>query len=1081
MAQIIRHRKGVLESVSGATKRKAELLIVTGSSGITSTNSSAMVFFGDGTDATPANKIIYGTSTPDLSGASYSTAVDGVPYYNTSSEKLYILAKGGNIEVKATANTGGTGIVSSSAQIVDLTNAGGVGLYSSSQQVAGDLLTDNRNIDLGTGTFDAGTITSDGTLNVSGISNLGVISGSSLDLTGNANIQGNLVLGGNITIGDASSDTISFGGDVASDILPSAANTYDLGSATDTFAEVHATSLFGAINASNNVVSGSTNGGNIAFGITSGVITAELFGGVISGSTQLDGTALGTTSNIEATGSFTGSFVGDGSGLTGLVSSLDLADSNSNTDTVDLLTDTLTFAQSGSVKVVVSNNQVQIGLTDDVTIQNDLTVTGNLTVSGTTTTVNSTVVELDDNVIQLNGSGAANGGLIVVDVTAPNTVSGSLLWDATNDYWKAGALGSETKVLLAGGDDVVSGSAQVTTEAAASEILIKHASNGSIDGASVYSLPSTATIAINDSTPSSAGTTGELIINGTTSGYSGVLTQDLAGTSVYQQYATSADGLVNFSAASGYGIYLQADGNSSKAWVIDTDGDLVAQGNLDVYAQDFRATGDISGSNLYLTGNAVIDGNITLGGNINIGDATGDSIAFNGELTTDIIPDVNNTVDLGSTTRVFAEIHGTNIYGTHNGAVNASNNIVSSSSDTSNVALSISSGVLSAELKGGVVSGSSQLDGSTFGATSLIVASGSFSGSFFGDGSGITGLSTDLAISGSDGSNDTVALLDGALSFAGGTGVSATVATDTVTISVQDGSTSVKGIASFDSDDFSVTSGNVSLKAGDGSTTSGGVRGANLNADVAGTGLSYSLSNQDLNVDYGSTSGTAVQGNTTITVNGTANEIEISGTAAQALGGGASYTIGLPNDVTIGNDLTVTTDASVGGNLTVTGNLSVLGTTTTIDSTTVSIGDNTLELNYGGAQATAGLLVTDATGGTTASGSLLWDGTNDYWKGGALGSEKEFARLNASPTANTVLKANGSGLLVDSVLSDDGTDATFSGDLIVSGLSVGSNGGFLYVDTANTLQSATATTAGDVIQWNGSSFVASNELDGGTF
>ena len=32
MAQIIRHRKGVLESVASATKRKAELLVVTGSS-----------------------------------------------------------------------------------------------------------------------------------------------------------------------------------------------------------------------------------------------------------------------------------------------------------------------------------------------------------------------------------------------------------------------------------------------------------------------------------------------------------------------------------------------------------------------------------------------------------------------------------------------------------------------------------------------------------------------------------------------------------------------------------------------------------------------------------------------------------------------------------------------------------------------------------------------------------------------------------------------------------------------------------------------------------------------------------------
>ena len=39
---------------------------------------------------------------------------------------------------------------------------------------------------------------------------------------------------------------------------------------------------------------------------------------------------------------------------------------------------------------------------------------------------------------------------------------------------------------------------------------------------------------------------GKLIINGTTSGFSGILTQDLGGSTVYQQYATSVDGLVNF-------------------------------------------------------------------------------------------------------------------------------------------------------------------------------------------------------------------------------------------------------------------------------------------------------------------------------------------------------------------------------------------------------------------------------------------------------------------------------------------------------------------------------------------------------
>ena len=97
----------------------------------------------------------------------------------------------------------------------------------------------------------------------------------------------------------------------------------------------------------------------------------------------------------------------------------------------------------------------------DVTFSNDVTIQGNLTVAGTTTAVNSTTIQLGDNIIELNGTGAANGGLVVKDPTAPNTVSGSLLWDSTNDYWKAGALGAESKLLRAGGDNVVTSSVQI--------------------------------------------------------------------------------------------------------------------------------------------------------------------------------------------------------------------------------------------------------------------------------------------------------------------------------------------------------------------------------------------------------------------------------------------------------------------------------------------------------------------------------------------------------------------------------------------------------------------------------------------
>ena len=78
-----------------------------------------------------------------------------------------------------------------------------------------------------------------------------------------------------------------------------------------------------------------------------------------------------------------------------------------------------------------------------------ITIAGDLTVSGTTTTVDSTTVEFADNIIALNGTGAANGGIEVNDGPA----SGSILWDGTNNYWIAGAKGSENEILTTGNVD----------------------------------------------------------------------------------------------------------------------------------------------------------------------------------------------------------------------------------------------------------------------------------------------------------------------------------------------------------------------------------------------------------------------------------------------------------------------------------------------------------------------------------------------------------------------------------------------------------------------------------------------------
>lgn len=82
-------------------------------------------------------------------------------------------------------------------------------------------------------------------------------------------------------------------------------------------------------------------------------------------------------------------------------------------------------------------------------------------------------------------------------------------------------------------------------------------------------------------------------------------------------------------------------------------------------------------------------------------------------------------------------------------------------------------------------------------------------------------------------------------------------------------------------------------------------------------------SNPTIAVNYGSSANNAVEGNTTLEVLGTTNEITVTGGGSAALGGGnRSITVALPDDVTIGQDLTVSQDLVVNRNLTVAGTAS---------------------------------------------------------------------------------------------------------------------------------------------------------------
>lgn len=124
----------------------------------------------------------------------------------------------------------------------------------------------------------------------------------------------------------------------------------------------------------------------------------------------------------------------------------------------------------------------------------------------------------------------------------------------------------------------------------------------------------------------------------------------------------------------------------------------------------------------------------------------------------------------------------------------------------------------------------------------------------------------------------------------------------------------------------------------------------------AGTGLT--ATNGVFSVNYGSGSGTAVQGSTTATINVTANELVLdSGTNAQALGGGPSWTLGLAD--------TISGSRTFSNNVTVNGDLTVLGTTTTLNTDNLLVEDKFILMASGSNSATdGGIIIQSAAGGT---------------------------------------------------------------------------------------------------------------------
>ena len=264
-------------------------------------------------------------------------------------------------------------------------------------------------------------------------------------------------------------------------IIPASVTLSTVNRAVVTFDS--STSGYIVVSKGGHIVSGSVSADNIS-GLDDKLVN---LGYANTGSNTFTGNNIFTT--VSGSG-FSGSFQGDGSGLTGvtadgtLSSSAQIADEISGSGNVRfealnaatssyatklglglISASVLSSPSQGTVRLASNgvNTDVDTGLqTGDSPTFTNLTLTGDLEVQGTTTTIDSTTLDIGDNIIALNGTGAALGGLHVNDANGP--ASGSLLWDGTNNKWIAGASGSEVTVALLQGQGLVSGSAaQVRT------------------------------------------------------------------------------------------------------------------------------------------------------------------------------------------------------------------------------------------------------------------------------------------------------------------------------------------------------------------------------------------------------------------------------------------------------------------------------------------------------------------------------------------------------------------------------------------------------------------------------------------
>lgn len=491
MAQIIKHRRGSIDSLKTTTTRNGELLVASGS---ISDLTGPFVFIGSPVSSDegvagafkPTSKIYGGVTAPTIAAGTYGSIMDGTPFHASGNQSLYILNNDGvgNQRLDLTGNIEGNDI--SNVTITSLTgsNANVTNITGGTVTVTGDQTIDGTLSVTGSTVFGAD-------IRVVDVATVGKlisseITGSNLKLTGNADIEGNINLGGNITVGDSSSDFVSFGADIASSFIPDVNDTYDLGSPTQAWRELYVSGtahiqdlqLEGglAVNSlalpGDLTVSGTTDlKGNVTLGDASGdtvvvnsanvtmtnipegttikfigldgekKLVQDTLDARVQGDTLLDNNGTPLTANRI-------SFALDGDSLqddaeltynpTTNVLSVDTSTVGTNVSVGEILTVGTTSELKGSVGI-----NSTLSVTGSATLKSDVTVGGNLGVTGNTTTTGTVTV---NNTLDVTGATTLEDNLDVegnLAVTGTTTLGGNVSISGNLEI-----LGSATNVTL---------------------------------------------------------------------------------------------------------------------------------------------------------------------------------------------------------------------------------------------------------------------------------------------------------------------------------------------------------------------------------------------------------------------------------------------------------------------------------------------------------------------------------------------------------------------------------------------------------------------------------------------------------